>query len=173
MGIEARINLRLAILEDCEVILDWENNLENWAVSNNNSPYSLRDIQMLIISLRDIRKACQARYMIIEKNTDRILGSVDLYEIDWKERKAGVGVLIANKDDRSKGYASDALLLLEKLAIDNWNLKHFNAEVHLSNTASLKLFDKCGYQKNDSAHKALSPNGDYIETILFEKWLKK
>ncbi len=171
MKVNSTISLRSAKLEDAEIILDWENNLENWAVSSNNSPYSLIDIQMLIISLRNVRKACQARFMIIHKSSNEILGSVDLYEIDWGNKTAGVGVLISSKKYRSKGFASEALLLLEELAINEWELKHFNAEVHLTNIPSLKLFEKCGYKKKDGVIKAKSPNGDYIETILFEKWL--
>ncbi|MFT5858905.1 MAG: diamine N-acetyltransferase [Flavobacteriaceae bacterium] len=169
----ARISLREAKLEDSEIILDWENNLENWAVSNNSSHYSLMDIQLLIISLRDIRKACQARYMIIDIASNQILGSVDLYEIDWIKKTAGVGVLIAEKQHRSKGYASEALFLLEKLALEDWELEYFNAEVHTTNISSANLFEKCKYQKKEGEHKAKSPNGDYIETILFEKWLKE
>ncbi|MDG1427766.1 MAG: GNAT family protein [Crocinitomicaceae bacterium] len=168
----SRIALRPATLADADIILDWENNLENWAVSNNDSPYSLINIQMLILSLRNIRKACQARYMIIEINSDRILGSVDLYEIDWDKLTAGVGVLISDPSDRSKGFASEALLMLEQLVIEEWDLKHFNAEVHLTNIPSIKLFENCNYVKKDVVYKALSPNGGYIETILFEKWLK-
>ena len=171
--ISSRIALREATLKDCEIILDWENNLENWAVSNNTSPYSLMDIQMLIISLRDIRKACQARFMILEKDSRRILGSVDLYEINWKEKTAGVGVLISDGQDRCKGYASEALLMLEELAIKNWELKYFNAEVHTTNHASVRLFENCGYQQKEGGYKAKSPNGDYIQTLLFEKWLKE
>jgi diamine N-acetyltransferase len=164
------IRLRPAKQTDAEMILDWENNLENWAISDNDSAYTLFDIQALIYSLQDIKESCQGRYMIVDLLTEDILGSVDLFEINWEERSAEVGVLIADIRNRSRGYASLGLNLLEKMVVEKWQFQKLSAEVHTTNIPSIRLFEKCGYQKKGT-NEVKSPNGDYIESILFEKWL--
>ena len=52
--IKDEIYIRPVNHADAELILDWENNEENWSVSENDSPYSIGDIIVLIGELKNV-----------------------------------------------------------------------------------------------------------------------
>lgn len=164
------ILLRKPILSDALTILKWENNPENWSVSDNEGEYSQNDIENLIGSFTSLKAADQMRYLIEEPISKELLGAVDLFDI--QEDKASVGVLIAEKRHRNKGIASQSLLLLEDVCLNHSEIRRLNATVATENHSSIALFNKCGYQKVEKRREKLN-NGEYIETILFEKWLKE
>ena len=157
--------------DDAIKVLEWENNIENWHVSDNNSKYELNDILRLIDSLGDINHSRQARWIICDSKTHFRLGAVDLFEINLIEEKARVGILIADKENRKKGFASKAIRLLEDEAI-NLGVNKLICTIYSDNKASLALFEKCNFKKNVSLEKSYLSNDDYLDSILFEKCLK-
>ncbi len=157
------IFIRKVEFDDAEFILHWENNEENWAVSENSSPYSLFDIISLISELQDVRKAEQGRWMICSKESLFPIGCVDLTGIDFENKTAEVGILIADKEVRRLGFALKTLHLVEEQAKE-LGLDKLLCSIHSVNIASIELFKKCNYQQLDGKE-----NGIYF----FEKWLKK
>ena len=166
------IYLRYIQTQDAALVLDWENNQENWAVSENDSPYSIYDILVLIGELQDIQRAKQARWMICSDLNNQAIGNVDLTEIDFENKVATVGILIAEKELRNKGYASQALVLIEKEA-NKLKIDKLTCSIHADNLASISLFLKNGFEKIGKQDAPDLKNDQYIDVILFEKWLKK
>ncbi len=169
---DSSIFLRYIEAKDAKQVLDWENNEENWAVSENDSPYSIYDILVLIEELQDIQKAKQARWMICLSINNKAIGNVDLTEIDFKNKQATVGILIADKELRNKGFASEAIRLIEVEAV-KIGVEKLVCTIHQSNKASIALFLKSGFKKIGLQKEPDLKEGDYIEALLFEKWLKK
>ena len=166
------ISIRPIELSDAAVVLQWENDVENWNSSNNDSPFQLWDIVRLIESLADINKSKQGRWIITEHSTGRRIGTIDLCAIDFENHQAIVGILIADKIDRKKGYASDALGLIE-LEARKLGLERLTCMIHPMNEPSLRLFQKRDFNKIGLSDDKYLSDGVYIEALLFEKWLKK
>ena len=164
--------LRYVDTQDASLILDWENNQDNWAVSENDSAYSIYDILVLIEELQDIQKARQARWMICLPNSNDAIGNVDLTEIEFENKESTVGILIANDLHRKQGYASKALELVEKKA-QELNLIKLKCTIHSDNEASIGLFEKNGFNKIGKLEESSLKNGQNIDVLLFEKWLEK
>jgi diamine N-acetyltransferase len=57
-----------------------------------------------------------------------------------------VGILIGDKDERMKGYAYEALLLLARYSFDILNMHQLFCHIENSNQASLRLFSKAGFR---------------------------
>lgn len=164
-----RINLREPKHSDISQITSWENDPELYDELFYDGPYSREDIADLLHSLNEIGSD-QKRYMI--STGERLIGIVDLCDIDAQKKEAFVTVMIASPQDRRKGYATMALILLEDIAKTTGVEKLF-AWVRTENEASRNLFNSIGYEKS-SAGKQLIVNGvPYIHTILFEKCLKE
>lgn len=168
----APIYIRYVEFKDAELVLDWENNQENWAVSENDSPYSIYDVLVLIGELQDIRKVNQARWMICLSGSNKAIGNVDLTEIEFDKHESTVGILIADVIQRNKGYASLALELIERQA-EELEINKLNCSIHSDNTASISLFEKNGFIKIGKLEKPAVKDGQNIDVLLFEKWLKK
>ena len=116
------IYLRALEPEDLEFIYDIENDETIWYLSNTQTPYSKYLIkQYLESSHKDVYEAKQLRLVI--SNYEHVsLGMIDVFDFDFKNKRAGIGVLIKNEENRGKGIGTEALQLLVKYTYLN---KHY------------------------------------------------
>jgi diamine N-acetyltransferase len=76
----------------------------------------------------------------------RTIGTIDLFDFDPYHFRAGVGILIGDKSDRNKGYATLALKKLITYCFSTLQLHQLYCNITLGNEDSLKLFRKCGFK---------------------------
>ncbi|MBN8697135.1 MAG: GNAT family N-acetyltransferase [Bacteroidetes bacterium] len=139
------IYLRAIEPQDIDVLYAWENDVENWTVSNTQTPFSRFVLEQYIASAHeDIYSAKQLRLIICDAS-HKSVGSIDLFDFDPNHQRAGVGVLIADKSDRKKGYASEALKLLIDYCFTTLNLHQLYCNITVDNESSIILFQKHGF----------------------------
>ncbi len=138
-----RVILRAPEPSDIDFLYTWENDRSVWHVSNTNAPYSRFAIEQYVMNAQlDIYSARQLRFMIdtaVHEEKSATIGTIDLYDFEPAHRRAGVGVLIS-KEERGKGYASEALDLLIDYAFNTLNLHQLYCHISSSNIVSLNLF---------------------------------
>ena len=139
------IYLRTIEPNDARLMLKWENNPENWAVSNTLVPFSEHLILQYVNSAQDIFETKQLRFIICVTDTDKPIGTIDLFEYDPLNQRAGLGVLIDEVSERNKGYANEALKLMIRYSWDRLNLHGLFCNIFESNEHSIKLFQKNGF----------------------------
>lgn len=135
------IFLRAMEPSDIDLLYKWENQPDNWLVSNTFNPFSRYTLAQFIESAtKDIYETKQLRLMIIEKSTDAAIGAIDLFDFDPFHLRAGVGILIGEQTARKKGYASESLEVLISYAGKILLLKQLYCNIGENNEDSLKLF---------------------------------
>ena len=139
----AKVTLRELLPADFELLYQWENNPENWDVSETKKPFSKQEIKDFVNQEQNIKKHLQQRFMICLN--DIPIGCIDLFEYNSLLNKAGVGVLIADKENRNKGYAELALNLLINKCRNELSIVYLFCNIFKDNTASICLFEKCGF----------------------------
>lgn len=141
------IVLRAVEPEDLEILYCWENSTVLWYHGNTLAPYSKLVLRQYINdSLEmDIYQSKQLRLMIDLVEEKVTIGTIDLYDIDAHNRRAGIGILI-DDDYRRRGFAKQALELMSNYAFDFLYLHQIYAYIAQSNTNSISLFEKAGYQ---------------------------
>lgn len=141
------IVLRAVEPEDLEILYRWENSTVLWYHGNTLAPYSKLVLRQYINdSLEmDIYQSKQLRLMIDLVEEKVTIGTIDLYDIDAHNRRAGIGILI-DDDYRRRGFAKQALELMSNYAFDFLCLHQIYAYIAQSNTNSISLFEKAGYQ---------------------------
>lgn len=141
------IVLRAVEPEDLEILYRWENSTVLWYHGNTLAPYSKLVLRQYINdSLEmDIYQSKQLRLMIDLVEEKTTIGTIDLYDIDAHNRRAGIGILI-DDDYRRRGFAKQALELMSNYAFDFLYLHQIYAYIAQSNTNSISLFEKAGYQ---------------------------
>lgn len=166
------IYIRPIDIPDALTVLHWENNPDNWDASDNKSEYQLFDIVRMIEESQNIHKICQGRWMICDKSNDKLIGTTDLFDINFEKGAATVGVLVADKENRQKGIADKALKLLEAeaLKLEIFTLK---CAIHPNNIPSVKLFEKVGFVKIGETEQEFVNDGVYLQASIYEKCLKK
>lgn len=143
----AQIKLRAVEPEDLEILYKWENNSELWIHGNTLAPYSKLALRQYINDAQqmDIYQSKQLRLMIESTETGVTIGTVDLYDIDAHNRRAGIGILV-DEHYRSRSFAGQALGLMSDYAFHFLHIHQLYAYIAVSNKISRSLFDKQGYQ---------------------------
>ncbi|MGZ4056166.1 MAG: GNAT family N-acetyltransferase [Bacteroidia bacterium] len=138
--------LRAIEPEDIDILYQWENDTENWNISNTQAPFSRFVLEQYITAAQqDIYSAKQLRLMICDVEKKPV-GCIDLFDFDPNHLRAGIGILIAEKTDRKKGYASEALQLLIEYCFLSLNLHQLYCNIGIDNEASVLLFQKHGFR---------------------------
>jgi len=144
------ITLRAVEPEDLELLYLWENDRTVWHVSHTLVPFSRYQLKQYIESdPSDIHARRQLRMMIDCRETGRQLrtvGSIDLFDFDPIHRRAGLGILIASAADRRQGYAYEAILQMADYCRKVLFLHQLYCNIAASNIASIKLFEKAGFE---------------------------
>lgn len=146
MSNNSEVKLRVPEVKDAPQMLLWENDTDFWRVSGTEAPFSLLEIENFIMSASKVRENKQLRFIIVDQNNNSV-GLIDLYNINFKHSRGGVGVLIANDKDRGRGYAKKAIDLLIKFAVNKLNIRNFYANIQSDNEKSVRLFESLDFIK--------------------------
>lgn len=165
------IILRAVEPEDLELFYKWENNEDFWMVSNTITPFSRYTLKRYIEnSHKTIFEIGQLRLMIDIRQTGESIGTVDLFDFDPYHSRAGVGILIAVREHRRKGYATMALTALIAYCFNTLKLHQLYCNIPESNLASLNLFTSQGFRvaglKKDWIRSGDSYSGEYFLQLI-------
>jgi len=141
------IYLRTLEETDVDFMLQMENDIDIWRVSQTLEPYSYEDIKHFILaSSHNLVEDKQIRYVIVLSKNDKQIGSVDLFDYNAKKKSAGVGITIL-KPYRKKNYGKMALLKLIEHAFSELHLVTLYCTIFTDNEASIRLFESVGFQR--------------------------
>jgi diamine N-acetyltransferase len=162
------IYLRALESEDLEFLYQLENNPEVWEISGTTAPYSKHVLkQYLENAHRDIYDVKQLRLCICNTK-DVVIGLVDLFDFDPKNRRAGIGIILV-EGERDKGVGAETLLLLCDYAFSVLDVRQLYANVTSDNEKSLYLFRKLGFEQIGIKKDWIFFNGHYKDEVLFQK----
>ncbi len=140
------IRLRALEPEDLEILYQWENDATLWSCSDTRAPLSRYNLKEYIsTSHLDINISGQVRF-VAELNGVAV-GFADLFDYDAHNRRAGVGILVYDKELRGKGIGTAILMQLCGYAKNVISLHQLSASVSENNVASLRLFEACGFER--------------------------
>ncbi|MDO4460864.1 MAG: GNAT family N-acetyltransferase [Bacteroidia bacterium] len=132
---------------DVDVLFQWENNPSNWMDGSGNCrPMSRSDIQRFVDnSTLDIYQERQMRLVIADAQSGSAVGCIDIFDFDPFSLHAYIGILVDEKH-RNKGYAYYAVKWLIRYSFDVLGIKSLCATMLSTNTHSIRLFEKCGFE---------------------------
>ncbi|MBO4665261.1 MAG: GNAT family N-acetyltransferase [Paludibacteraceae bacterium] len=163
---QSSFTLRLRKVEpsDLPFLYQWENDASAWADGSNHNPLSQKDLRDFITSSTgDLYRDGQLR-LIIESNSPQdvqtaprsnseafkqrsvlTLGCIDLFDMDIRNRRAGIGMYIA-PEFRGKGYGAVAVKALEDYAFGFLDLRLLYAVIAVTNEPCSHLYRSLGYE---------------------------
>lgn len=163
-------NISLVALEPshADLLYKWENDTTIWNVSGTTVPFSKQALLDFINSSQDIFAARQLRLMMQSHAHNKAVGCIDLFEFEPLHLRAGVGILVANQEDRGKGYASEALQLLIEYAFQYLQLHQLFANVAENNVASINLFKKFEFEPIATKKEWLNNQGEWENEVMLQ-----
>lgn len=139
------VMLRPVEMKDVDALYQWENDPENWLVSNTLTPFSRFFLEQYVVGAQNNIYADRQLRLIIEDNQGNTCGAIDLFDFDPHHRRAGIGILI-EAGLRGKGIGTEALQLVIDYASKTLNLHQLFCTIDFDNERSLKLFQKMGFE---------------------------
>lgn len=164
-----KIKLRALEPEDLELLYDWENNEQYWIISNTVAPFSKYTLKRYLKnSHKNIYETGQLRLMIDIISEKKTIGTIDLFEFDPFHKRAGIGILVADDEQRRKGYATMALKCLIKYCFSILQLHQLWCNILADNTESIDLFTKLGFVKIGTKKDWTKTADGYKDEIMFQ-----
>ncbi len=168
-------NIKLRAIEptDLELLYEWENNTEIWQLSNTLSPFSRHVLQQYIENSKfDLIESKQLRLIIeLKSEIPTPIGTIDLFDIDFINSRAGVGILIAMPEHRRNGYASETLEILHKYCKSHLNINQLYCNIEENNKPSIQLFENKGYELTGVKKKWKRTSDGWIDILFYQNWL--
>ena len=158
---------------DLPFLYQWENDATMWADSDTHNPLSRHDLHQYIENTTgDIYRDGQLRLIIEDSQlstlnsqlSTKIVGSIDLFDFDARNRKAAIGMYIA-PDARGRGVGKQAVQLLLDYAFNFLHLRMVYAIISVNNVACSRLYEQMDFLPS-SPLRAWTLEGD---AILWQK----
>lgn len=163
------VYLRALEPDDLDFIYRIENNEEVWEVSNTQTPYSRFLIrQYLENAQQDIYEAKQLRLAICRQNSFEAAGLIDLFDYDAANKRAGIGIIIQNPEDRGVGLGTEALELLINYAFKRLYMHQLYANIDMDNSASIALFTTFGFRCAGVKKQWNNRGSHYTDEALYQ-----
>jgi RimJ/RimL family protein N-acetyltransferase len=161
-----KIHLRAFEREDLDIIVKWVN---DEAVTRH-----LSDALIYPISRADEMKWLESisvanpreKVFAIETKEGKLIGSVGLHTISWVDRKAELGILIGEKEYWNRGYGTEAMGEILRIAFEKMNLNRIYLRVFDNNSRAIRVYEKCGFQQEGVLRQDHYSEGKYHNTLI-------
>jgi len=164
-----QIYLRALEQKDLNLLYELENNTEVWEVSGTITPFSKDVLQLYLDNAhRDIYDVKQLR-LVICTNEHKSVGLIDVFDFDPNHRRAGIGIIVLDENQRNKGIGAEAITLLCDYLFDVLGLKQVYANILEENAPSLHLFNKLNFETVGIKKDWVRFKNTYKNELLLQK----
>lgn len=163
-----KIKLRALEPTDLDFLYRLENNTEFWEYGHTQTPLSKFVLKhYLENSHRDIYDLKQLRLVITDLE-ERVVGLIDLFDYDPKNKRVGIGIIIEDSGERRKGYALEAVQLVCDYAFKVLDVHQVYAHITPENEKSIQLFEKAGFNPSGIKKDWNYFGGQFKDEILYQ-----
>ena len=116
-------------------------------------------------------------YFGIFTKENKLIGGIDLRDIDNIQRTASLGIVIGEKEHWSKGYGTEAMNIILGYAFRELGLRRVSLTVFEYNPRAIHCYEKVGFVHEGRIRQALKRDGKRWDIlfmgILREEWEAK
>ena len=112
-------------------------------------------------------------FAIVLNDGDKLLGNISLVNINKTNRTAELGIFIGNEDYLSKGYGSEAIMLILDYGFNYLNLFNIMLKALSFNKRALKAYEKCGFKTFGVWKESEYFNGEYFDNVYMNILIPK
>ena len=110
---------------------------------------------------------------IFVKDTNEHIGNIKIGPINFTYLRTELGIIIGEKNFWKKGFASEAINMIEEYCFNNLKLNRITASICSPNIASIKTFKKCNYKIEGVLKKFWIINHKFADEIIMAKYNEK
>lgn len=160
------MRLRPIERDDLPRFVEWFSDPEVRHYLDMYLPFSLAQEERWFENLQERLAKQEVVMLTIETSDGAHIGNISLFDINWKDRHAELGITIGDKDYWSQGYGSDSIRTLLRVAFDDMNLHRVYLRVHADNARGLRCYEKVGFQREGTLRESVFRGGRYHDTYV-------
>lgn len=156
-----KILLRPVKRDDSELLYKWINDKD---LVHFNSPFKpVSEIQHdeWLGKVLDERNDLII-FVIAEKDTHKVIGSCQLFNINWIHRSAELQIRIGDPNYFGRGFGVEAVEILCKFGFTELNLNRIYLNVFESNTRAIRAYEKAGFKLEGVMQEAAHIDGQFV-----------
>jgi len=154
--------------EDVPEITRYFSNLElTTYLGGFGRAYSLEDEQAYFESVSRIR-ADQVTFGIYERATERVIGGVDLRDIDHRNGAATLGISIHDPELWGGGFGTEATRLMVAYGMFHLNLWNIELRVFAFNERAIRAYRKVGFREIGRRTGRVVLGGERFDDVYME-----
>lgn len=153
------VYLRPITVDDTDDIIRWRNSegVRKYFIYQGEFT---RESQLEWIETK-IKTGEVIQFMIVEKRTDRAIGSVYLRDVDHDDHKAEYGIFIGGESEKGKGYGTQAAKLMIAYAFEELLLHKLYLRVLADNERAIACYKKAGFHLEGISKSDVYVRGAY------------
>jgi RimJ/RimL family protein N-acetyltransferase len=161
-----KVQLRAFEKEDLDAVVRWVNTeaVTQYLSDSLIYPISRADEMKWLESIAVTNH--REKVFAIVTTENELIGSVGLHNINWVERKAELGIMIGEPRYWGKGYGSDAVRRILRIAFEKMNINRVYLRVFENNPRAIRVYEKCGFQKEGLLRQDHYSGHSYSNTFL-------
>lgn len=170
-----RVRLRAVERDDLPRFVAWLNDPEVRRGLALSLPMSLAEEERWFEET--LKQEPAARPLAIdaqEGDAWRHIGSCGFHNLDWRNRKAELGILIGEKSLWGRGYGQAAMRALLRHGFETLNLHRVYLRVYEYNERGLRLYRRLGFVEEGRLRRDHYEEGRYWDTLIMgmlrEEW---
>jgi ribosomal-protein-alanine N-acetyltransferase len=101
-------------------------------------------------------------------NPSEMIGNIGYWRMQKEHYRAEIGYLL-HPDHWKKGIMKEALAAVVKYAFDEMGLHSIEANINPDNTASGKLLESCGFEKEAYHKENYFHDGVFYDSIIYSR----
>ncbi len=106
-------------------------------------------------------------FVFAVRHAGQLIGLVNLDGLDWTNSHAEIGIALTSPDARGQGLAAEALRLLMGYAFHELGLRRLWARVIEDNRASIRLFERAGFQPEGRLREHVLRGGQNRDMLIY------
>lgn len=151
--------------EEIEKFTEWLNDFEVTDYIGRTNQIMTYDTEREYLEKAAKNTGDKRSFNIIEKETDKLIGTIGLENVNWIERNAVLGIFIGDNDFRNKNYGAEAIKLLLEYGFKYLNLHSIRLDLLSINERAHKCYLKCGFKDTGASREQIFLNGKYYDKL--------
>jgi RimJ/RimL family protein N-acetyltransferase len=98
---------------------------------------------------------------------DALIGTIGLFDVEWGNRNAWIGVGLGHRADWGKGYGSEAMRLVLRYAFSELNLHRVQLTVIAYNARAIAMYEKLGFVREGAYREFVDRDGARHDLLLY------
>lgn len=161
-----RVYLSPVNVDDANTFVKWMNDFEV-------TDYIGRSENLLTLPaeeawLKSMVEGKNYLFSIVKNEDDKLIGNIELQNVNHTDRRATIGILIGEAEERSKGYGTEAINLLLDFAFNYLNINSVNLTLIAVNERAKRCYEKVGFKEFGRQRESRYVNGKYYDTIYMD-----